>query len=85
MFLTWDVATSLSLNIHPFYYDHKIVTPSLVTSCVKLWAKYLFNDIYKPHKLTIGGPYMNYFNFKLILIIIEYTNTYSCEQIIVES
>jgi hypothetical protein len=50
-----------------------------------MWVDYWFNDNYKPHKLTIGSPCMNYFNLKLILIIIEDTNTYFCEKIIVES
>jgi hypothetical protein len=85
LFLTWDVATPLQRYIHPFYYDHRLITPSLVPSCVEIWVKYWFNDNYKPHKLTIGGPCMNYFDLKLILIITENINTYSCEQIIVES
>ncbi len=55
-----------NLYIHPFCCDHRFVTQLLVLSCIEMWVEYIFNGNYKPHKLAVGGPCMNYFDPKPI-------------------
>jgi hypothetical protein len=45
--------------------------PLLIPSCVEVWVELIFSGNYKPHKLAIGEPYMNYFYPKPIWLLLK--------------